>query len=272
MAPKFLHGLFELLAGLVPLVDSSQEILLVHLAPHDQVGVSQVIQLLAGAVGSVLQVKHQLLQVLLLQVPQLQGLLLLLQYHLAVRVLYPHILDLGLDGELAGTHVLQDGVCFHFVVTWRADGGVACGLGGHGGVGRTHGDAHVVLGELVAGEHLGPGEAERLHDGGAAVADRLAQPAARVDGVLQTDGGKEGAEEDLRALVAVLQHQRHPAARLLLDLGQGLVLQQVGQQHLVVTHAVAELQVVRYVHALWGLAIDASAIVEVRLPAHVFIF
>lgn len=30
--------------------------------------------------------------------------------------------------ELAGTHVLQHGVCFHFIVTWRADGRVTCGL------------------------------------------------------------------------------------------------------------------------------------------------
>ena len=29
--------------------------------------------------------------------------------------------------ELAGTHVLQHGVCFHFIVTWRADGRVAYG-------------------------------------------------------------------------------------------------------------------------------------------------
>lgn len=29
--------------------------------------------------------------------------------------------------ELAGTHVLQHGVCFHFVVTWRADGRVTWG-------------------------------------------------------------------------------------------------------------------------------------------------
>lgn len=29
--------------------------------------------------------------------------------------------------ELAGAHVLQHGVCFHLVVTWRADGGVTCG-------------------------------------------------------------------------------------------------------------------------------------------------
>lgn len=29
--------------------------------------------------------------------------------------------------ELAGTHVLKHAVCFHFIVTWRADGRVTCG-------------------------------------------------------------------------------------------------------------------------------------------------
>lgn len=58
---KFLDGLFELFAGLVPLVDACQEELLVHLAAHDQVGVAQVVQLLAGAVGSILQVQNQIL-------------------------------------------------------------------------------------------------------------------------------------------------------------------------------------------------------------------
>lgn len=29
--------------------------------------------------------------------------------------------------ELASAHMLQHGVCFHFIVTWRADGRVTCG-------------------------------------------------------------------------------------------------------------------------------------------------
>ena len=114
------------------------------------------------------------------------------------------------------------------------------GPGALSSVGRRHGDAHVVLGELVAGEHLWPGEAERLHDGGAAVAHRLTQPAAWVDGVLHTHGGKQRAEEHLGAWVAVLVDQEHPAASLLLHLGQGLVLQQGGEKQLVVSHAVAQ--------------------------------
>lgn len=59
VGPELLDGLLELLAGLVPLVDARQQVLLVHLAAHDEVVVSQVVQLLAGAVGAVLQVQHQ---------------------------------------------------------------------------------------------------------------------------------------------------------------------------------------------------------------------
>lgn len=32
---EFLDGLFELFAGLVPLVDAREEVLLIHLAAHD---------------------------------------------------------------------------------------------------------------------------------------------------------------------------------------------------------------------------------------------
>lgn len=148
---------------------------------------------------------------------------------------------------------------------------ITCRLGGLGRVGLRHGDAHIVLGKLVTGEHLRPGEAERLHDGDAAVSHGLAQPAARVDGPLQTHGRKERAEEDLRARVAVLVYQRHPAAGLLLHLGHGLVLQQVGQQHLVVAHVVTQPQVVGDVHALGGLPVAAAAVVHVRLPAQVLV-
>lgn len=48
------------------------------------------------------------------------------------------------------------------------------GLGGLGGVGQGHGDADVALGKLVALEHLGPVEAEELHDRLARVAHGLA--------------------------------------------------------------------------------------------------
>lgn len=151
---------------------------------------------------------------------------------------------------------------------WR----LTCGFGGFCRIGLRHGNAHVVLGKLVTGEHLRPGEAERLHDGGAAVPHGLAQPPARVNGPLQAHGRKERAEEDLRARVAVLVHQGHPAAGLLLRLGHRLVLQQVGQQHLVVAYIVTEAHVVRDVHTLGRLAVAAPAVVCVRLPAQVFVF
>lgn len=167
--------------------------------------------------------------------------------------------------------MLQHGVCFHFVVTWRADGRVTCRFGGLGRIGVRHGNAHVVLGKLVTGEHLRPREAKRLHDGGAAVPHGLAQPPARVNGPLQAHGRKERAEEDLRSRVAVLVHQGHPAAGLLLRLGHGFVLQQVGQHHLGVAYVVTEPHVVRDVHALGRLAVAAPAVVRVRLPAHVLV-
>lgn len=144
-------------------------------------------------------------------------------------------------------------------------------LGGLRGIGRAHGDADVVLWELLAGEHLGPGEAKRLHNGGAPVSHCLAQPAARVDGPIQADWRKQGAQEHLGARVAVLVDQGHPAACLLPHLSHGLVLQKVGQQHLLVAHVVAQPQVVWDVHALRLLAIDAPAGVQVRLPAEVLV-
>lgn len=152
-------------------------------------------------------------------------------------------------------------------------GGLTLGLGGFGGIGRGHGDADVPLGELVTLEHLGPVEAEELHDGLARVAHGLAEPAARVDGPVEADWREERAEEDLGADVAVLVEQGHPAAGLLLHLGHGLVLQQVGQHHLLVAHVVAQPQVHRDVHALRRLGVEAPALVgaDVRLEAHVVV-
>lgn len=95
---EFLDGLFEFFAGLVPLVDPREEVLLVHLAAHDQILVPQVVKLLAGAVSAVLQVQHERLHVLLLQVPWFQHLLPLVQNHFAVHVFSFHLLDLGLEG------------------------------------------------------------------------------------------------------------------------------------------------------------------------------
>lgn len=95
---ELLHGLLELLAALVPLVDAGQQVLLLHPSAHDQVLVAQVVQLLARAVGAVLQVQHQRLEVLLLQATRLHHLLPLLKNHPPVAVLPTHLPDLGLQG------------------------------------------------------------------------------------------------------------------------------------------------------------------------------
>ncbi len=71
--------------------------------------------------------------------------------------------------------------------------------------------------------------------------------------------------------VAVLVHQWHPAPSLLLDLSHSLVLQQVGQQHLVVAHSVTELQVIWDVHTLRRLVVDTTAIVQLCLPGIIHI-
>lgn len=138
-----------------------------------------------------------------------------------------------------------------------------------GVVGRA--DAHVILRELVAGEHFGPWEPVRLHDGFAALADALAQPAAWVDGLIHADRCKQRAQEDACARMAGLVHQRHPTARLLPHLGHGLVLKQVGQQHLVVADTVAQAQVIWDGHALRRLVIGSPATERIRLPAWVLV-
>lgn len=52
----FLHEVFEFLVFLVPLVDGRQQILALHFPAHDEKMVAEVVQLVAGAVGPVLQV------------------------------------------------------------------------------------------------------------------------------------------------------------------------------------------------------------------------
>lgn len=98
MASEFFHGLFELFAGFVPLVNTGEKVLFFHLASHDKVCVSEIFQLRAGAVGSVLQVQSEFLQVLFLQSALLYGFFPLLQNHLAIHVLPFDLLDLGLYG------------------------------------------------------------------------------------------------------------------------------------------------------------------------------
>lgn len=147
--------------------------------------------------------------------------------------------------------------------TWRLGGVIP---------GELHGDAEVVVdGELVAGQHLWPGKAVGLHHRSAAVPHGLAQRAARVDGPVQAHGRKERAQEHLRVGVAPLGQEGHPAAGLLLHLRHGLVVQQVGQPHLLVAHVVAQAQVGRYVHALRLLGVEAAVVEVVRLPAVVVV-
>lgn len=62
----FLHEVFEFPVFLVPLVDGRQQVLALHLAAHDEEVVAQVVQLVTGAVGPILQVQDELLQLLLL--------------------------------------------------------------------------------------------------------------------------------------------------------------------------------------------------------------
>lgn len=77
MVFHLLHEVFEFLVFLVPLVDGRQQVLALHLAAHDEEMVAEVVQLVAGAVCPILQVQDKLLQFLLLDGSQLQGLLLL---------------------------------------------------------------------------------------------------------------------------------------------------------------------------------------------------
>lgn len=135
-----------------------------------------------------------------------------------------------------------------------------------------HGDAEVIInGELVAGQHLWPGEAIGFHHRSAAVPDSFAQRAARIDGSVQTHRCKERAQEHLRISVAPLCQKWHPAARLVFDFWHDLVVQEVGKPHLLVAHIVAQTQVSWYVHTLGLLCVEATIMEVVRLPAVVVI-
>lgn len=50
----FLHEFFELFVLLIPLMNSGQQVLGLHLAPHDEKVVVQVVQLVARAVRAIL--------------------------------------------------------------------------------------------------------------------------------------------------------------------------------------------------------------------------
>lgn len=121
--------------------------------------------------------------------------------------------------------------------------------------GGVHRNAHIAQGKLVTVEHFRPREPKRLHNRGTTVPDSLAQPAARIYGSFEAHRGEERAEEYLRAGVTGFVHQRNPAARLLLHLRYGFMLQQIGKQHLVVAHIKTQPQVLGNVHALWVFAV-----------------
>lgn len=129
--------------------------------------------------------------------------------------------------------------------------------------GKLHGYAEVVIdGKLITSQHLRPGKAIGLHHWSTAVPHSLTQRAAGIDGPVQADRCKQRAQEDLGISMATFGQEGHPAACLLLHFWHGLVVQEVGQPHLLVTHIVAQAQVSWYVHTLGLLGIEA-AIVEV---------
>ena len=92
MILHLLHEVFEFFVYLVPLMDGRQQVLALDLAAHDEEVMAEVVQLVTGAVGPILQVQDQLLQLLLLDWPQLQG-LLLLGNNLLVAIFLFHFFD-----------------------------------------------------------------------------------------------------------------------------------------------------------------------------------
>lgn len=94
-----LDGKLELLALLVPLMYGHKKQLLVYFAAHDEEVGAQAVQLGARAVGTILDVQRQLLQVLLPEHALLQHFLLFLcRYQLPVTLLLLHLLDFHLQG------------------------------------------------------------------------------------------------------------------------------------------------------------------------------
>lgn len=71
--------------------------------------------------------------------------------------------------------------------------------------------------------------------------------------------------------MAPFGQEGHPTACLLLNFGHGLMVQEVGQPHLLVAHIVAQAQVSWYVQTLGLLGVEAAIVEVVRLPAVVVI-
>lgn len=107
-------------------------------------------------------------------------------------------------------------------------------------------DAHVVVqGKLVTVKHGGPRKAIRAHGALAPLFDLLAERSARIDGSLQTNRGKERAQEELGVFMALDFDQWHPRVGVSDGFLKGVMVEQVGQSHLVVANLVAERQVGR---------------------------
>ena len=103
------------------------------------------------------------------------------------------------------------------------------------------GDAEiVVLGELVAAQHLRPRVAVLLHPHLAARLDGETQRAARPDRRVQAHGREERAEEESGVGVAPYPQQRHPRLGLLCHLADRVVVQEIWEPHLAVSYALTQ--------------------------------
>lgn len=135
-----------------------------------------------------------------------------------------------------------------------------------------HGDAEVVInGELIAGQHLWPGEAIGLHHWSTTVPDGFTERAAGIDGPVQAHWCKQWTQEHLGISMAPFGQKGHPASRLLLDFWHALVVEEVREPHLLVAHIVAQAQVSWYVHTLGLLGVEAASVEVVWLPAAVVV-
>lgn len=235
------------------------------LLSHNQIGSIDIIHLLAGTLQAVFEPQHGFLQIPFGHSVQLVNrFAFCFQDDLGVSIDVSYLFHFYLQGKVIfakGFHnviVIIISVFAGFTHLWSFLRGqqevVAAGQG----------DAEVVvLGEAVTFQHVGPGKAEGGHDRGAAVFHLHAQRMARLNGLVQVveaDRGEERAKELFGVRMALLHDERDPGSRLFQHLLHGLVAQEVGQPHVLVLDAVAQLQV-----GGDGLAI-APLVGEVGLP------
>ena len=119
------------------------------------------------------------------------------------------------------------------------------------GVVQVH--AWLLIRELAAVEHGRPIELVLPEEGGARPFHVAAQLLARRDGARhlrqQAHRSEEGAEEDAGVGVAAVAEEGNEGGGLLLRLDQRFVAEEVGEDHVGVADAVAQLQVVGDAHA-----------------------